>query len=104
MEKFITSFGLPLAYIALALAAIGTIAFPLFFMLKDIKKAKHALLRTGALIVVFLLCYILADGEATENFTAGQMKIINTGLYAVYATALCAVLAIIYLSVSRLFK
>ncbi|GHT21849.1 hypothetical protein FACS189430_02620 [Bacteroidia bacterium] len=108
MNDFITSFGLPLAYIAFVAAAIGSIAFPLYFMLKDLKKAKTALIGVGVLFVVFLLCFLFADGTATTvngtEVTASQMKWINAGLFAVYATALGSILAIIYSSIARFFK
>jgi uncharacterized membrane protein YcgQ (UPF0703/DUF1980 family) len=104
MSDFIVSFGLPLAYIALFLAAVVTILFPLYFMLKDLKKAKTALIGVVSLLVVFLISYLLADGEATKDHTAVQMKLINSGLYTVYLIGLGTVIAVIYSSVASLFK
>ncbi|MDR3095330.1 MAG: hypothetical protein LBU62_11955 [Bacteroidales bacterium] len=108
MEDIITLFGLPLAYIALVLAAIGSIGFPLYFMLKDLKKAKTALIGVGALLAIFLICFLFAGGEAATvgniEISGGQMKWINAGIFAVYITGAGAILAIIYTSVARYFK
>ncbi|MDR1673265.1 MAG: hypothetical protein LBS09_07405 [Bacteroidales bacterium] len=110
MSDFIVSFGLPLAYIAFFIPAIAAIAFPLIFLFQDIKKAKSALIGIGALIVVFVICYVLADstpydaGGAIGIVTSGEMKMINASLLGVYILGAGSILAIAYASVSRYFK
>ncbi|MDR1667443.1 MAG: hypothetical protein LBS03_07120 [Bacteroidales bacterium] len=104
METFITSFIIPVAYLALFLGAVGIIVFAIIQMLKDLKKAQSALIGVGALFVVFLLCYILADGQATKDHTVNQMKLINAGIYSVYLVLAGSVAAVIYAAVIRYFK
>ncbi len=108
MTDFITSFGIYLAYFALALAALAAIIFPLIQMLQDPKNAKTAFLGIGVVIVVFLLCYMLADkeplaiGEASAS--AGQMKLVEASLYVFYIMLAGSILAILYSTISRYFK
>ena len=59
MGSFVINFGLPLAYILIALAFILAIAFPVYFMLTDLKKAKASLIGVGAVVIVYLICYLL---------------------------------------------
>jgi uncharacterized membrane protein YozB (DUF420 family) len=104
METFITSFIIPVAYVALLAGALSIIGFAVLQMLKDLKKAKSALIGVGALFVVFLLCYILADGQETKDNTAHQMKLINAGIYSIYLVLAGSVVAVIYAAVARYFK
>lgn len=104
MSDFIVSFGIPLAYIALGIAALAAIVFPVIYMLQDIKKAKSALLGVGVLAVVFLVSYLLADGQAFRDVPAGQMKTIEASMYCFYILLTAAIVAIIYSTISRYFK
>ncbi|MDR0713777.1 MAG: hypothetical protein LBF89_05915 [Bacteroidales bacterium] len=104
MESFILSFFIPVAYIALFLGALGVIAFAFIQIVLNFKKAKAGLLGFAALAAVFLLCFLIAPGQATEDFTSYQMKIIDTGIYAVYVTLAGAIITILYSIVVRYFK
>ncbi len=108
MTEFISTYGIYLAYFALAVAALAAIVFPLIQMFQDLKNAKTAFIGIGAVAVVFLLCYMMADkvaltiGDATA--TAGQMKWVEASLYLFYVMLAGSILAILYSTVSRYFK
>lgn len=104
MADFIVKFGLPLAYVALGVAGIGAIIFPLIFMFQDLKKAKSAFIGIGAIVVVFVLSYLLADGVATEKATASQMQMVEASLYTFYILLAVSIIAILYATISRYFK
>ncbi|MDR2039047.1 MAG: hypothetical protein LBQ60_14080 [Bacteroidales bacterium] len=104
MSDFIVSFVIPLAYIALGVAALAAIAFPAIYMFQDLKKARTALIGVLAMVVLFLVCYAIADGTANDKATAGEMKMIEASLYTFYVMLLVSIGAIIYASVSRYFK
>jgi uncharacterized membrane protein YozB (DUF420 family) len=104
MGDFIVSFGIPLAYIALTVAALAAIMFPVIYMLQDLKKAKSALIGVGTVAVVFLISYLLADGQDIEKATAGQMKMVEAGMYLFYILLGTSIVAILYFTVSRYFK
>ena len=108
MTDFILNFGIPLAYIALAIAAVAAVAFPAIQMAQDLKKAKIALAGVGILLLVFILSYVMAGSEALttnyETVEGSQMKLIEGSLYMVYILFTVSVIAILYASVSRYFK
>jgi len=108
LEHIAVSYGMPLAYIALGIAALGAIAFPIIQMVKDLKKAITTFVAIGIILVLFLICYALS---ANEPFTVGdisvsaaQMKFIGAGLNMFYTLLVASVLAILYSSVSHYFK
>ena len=108
LEHIAVSYGMPLAYIALGIAALGAIAFPIIQMVKDLKKAITTFVAIGIILVIFFVCYALS---ANEPFTIGdihvaaaQMKFIEAGIYMFYMLLAASVLAILYSSVSRYFK
>ena len=108
MLDFILNFGLPLAYVALGIATLVAIVFPVMQMATDFKKAKSALVGIGILVAIFLLSYVLADNQPLttnyETMEGGQMKLIEAGLYLVYMLFAASLIAIVYASVSRYFK
>jgi len=108
MTEFILNFGMPLAYIALGIAVLSAVAFPVLQMVTDFQKAKMAIAGVGVLFVVFLLSYMLAGNQPlTTNYvtiSGEQMKLVEAGLYMVYIFFVVSVIAIAFSSVSRYFK
>ncbi|MDR1172454.1 MAG: hypothetical protein LBL24_08385 [Bacteroidales bacterium] len=108
MTDFIVSFGIPLAYFALFVAVVAAIIFPCMQMAQDAKGAKSALVGIGALVVVFLLCYVASESKeftiGSNQMTGGEMKLIEAGLYLFYVSLVGSILAILYSTVSRYFK
>ena len=107
METFAISFIMPLAYIGLGVAALSAIAFPLIQMFQDLKKAKTTFIGIGAVVVLFLICYLLAGNQdftvGEKALAGGQMKLVEASLYTFYCLLMIAVLSILYSSVSRYF-
>jgi hypothetical protein len=108
MEDFLISYIIPLAYIALGIAALGAIAFPLIQMFSDLKKAVTTFVAIGIVIVIFLVCYALSANEPftihDKTVSAGQMRFIEAAIYMFYLLLVGSGLAILYSSVSRYFK
>ena len=104
MSDFIVAFGIPLAYIALAIAAIAAIVFPVMFMFQDLKKAKWAFIGIGAMAVIFLICYALSSGEASERISEGQSRIVEASLFTFYIMLFVAIASVLYSTVSSYFK
>jgi hypothetical protein len=108
LEQVSLSYGMPLAYIALAVAVLTAVAFPLIQMVKDLKKARITLMGVGVLVLIFVLCYSLAVSESVTKgeifVSASQMKVVEAGLYMFYCVLLLSILSILYSSVSRYFK
>ena len=108
MTDFILNFGIPLVYVALAIAVLSAVAFPVLQMVTDFQKAKMAIAGVGVLFVVFLLSYMLAGNQPlTTNYvtiSGEQMKLVEAGLYMVYIFFVVSVIAIAFSSVSRYFK
>tara|TARA_R110002096_G_scaffold115365_2_gene249873 strand:- start:79120 stop:79572 length:453 start_codon:yes stop_codon:yes gene_type:complete len=100
-ESYIVLFAT--AAIALILSVLG--------LFKDMKKAKNALIGAGALIGVFIIAYLLADGSdhgiyVVENEAATEetAKQVGTGLIAFYLLAGATVLSILYVEVTKIFN
>lgn len=96
-------------YLLLAVAALAAIVFPIIGMTQNPKGAKSALIGLGAMILVFVLAYVLAGDEivpAYEGFidSPAQSKMVSAGLIAFYILAIGAILATIYSSISRVTK
>ena len=108
MSDFIVAFVIPLAYIALAIAAVGAVVFPLIQMVQDLKKAKSAFIGVGIIVVVFLICYFASDGTefsiGSAHVSGGNMQMIEASLYTFYVLLVGSVVAILYSTVSRYFK
>ena len=108
LEQICVSFGIPLAYIALGIAALGAILFPVIEMFKDLKKAITTFVSIGIIIVIFLVCYFLSANEPFSigvfHVPAGQMRFIEAGINMFYMLLAGSVLAILYSTFSRYFK
>lgn len=108
LEHITITFGIPLAYIALGIAVLGVVVFPLLQMFQDLKKAISTFVAIGILLVVFFACYFLSANEALSigevHVASGQMRFIEAGIFLTYLLLVGALLAILYSSVSRYFK
>jgi hypothetical protein len=108
MEHITLNYGLPLAYIALAIAAFGVIGFSVFQMVMDFKKAKTALIGIGLIVALFFISYSLSDNQAftvkDKTVLAEEMRLVEAGIYSFYILLAVSILAIIYFSISRYFK
>ena len=96
--------------IMLCVSAIALI-LSVFGVFKDPKKAKLALIGAGALVSVFGISYLLADGsdhslyvvEGEESTFETSVKV-GTGLIAFYMLAGATILSIVYVEVTKIFN
>lgn len=108
LEYITTTFGIPLVYFLFVCAAASAIFFPAIQMFQNLKKARTALIGIGIIVILFSICYLLAD---RQEFTIGditvaanQMKFIEASIYLVYILFTGTVLSMIFSSFSRYFK
>ena len=103
------NYGILLTYILLAVAAIAAIAFPIMHLVANPKKAKQVGMGLGALLVVYILAYLLASDEVSEhyskfNITDSQSKQVGTGLIVFYILAAGAVVSALYTEVGKMIN
>ena len=108
LEHITVSYGIPLAYIGLGIAALSVIVFPVIQMFQDLKKAARALIGLGVIAALFAICYLLADRKDFSigdiYVSANQMKFVEASIYMVYILLFSTVLAILITPVSRYFN
>ena len=109
MGNFMANYGIILTYILLAAAAIAAIAFPIMHLVANPKKAKQVGIAVGSLLGVYVLAYLLASDEVTEqyakfNVTDTQSKQVGTGLIVFYILAAGAVISAVYTEVGKMIN
>jgi len=73
----------------------------------DPGKMKGTAIGIGAMILVFVVSYVLASGEVLKSYgdvTESTSRMVGMGLISFYILLVLAVLSIVYASVSRLLK
>ena len=108
LEQITVSYGIPLAYIALGIAAIGIIGFSVLQMVQDLKKAMIALVAIGILVVLFVVCFVLSANEPRSvgdtYVAAGQMRFVEAGIIMFYMQLAISAVAILYFTILRYFN
>ncbi len=99
------------SYIVLFATAAIALILSVFGVFKDPKKAKLALIGAGALVSVFGISYLLADGSdhslyivEGEESTFETSENVGTGLIAFYMLAGATILSIVYVEVTKIFN
>jgi hypothetical protein len=101
--------GLYIAYLLIAVAALTAIIFPLMYVIKHPKEAKDVLIGFGAMVVIFLISYLIASDNVLPkwaNYGVGptEAKFISAGLISFYILIVIAIVTAIYAEVSKIFK
>lgn len=96
-------------YVLFAIGTASAIIFPIISMVKHPKAAKSALIGVLALVLVFVVAYMLAGDEMTDkyyDFLSGPeaSRRVGTGLIAFYILAIGAIGVTIFSGISKLFK
>ncbi len=109
MSETLIDISLYITYALFLVAAAAAVLFPLFYLVKHPKEAKGALAGLGALVVIFVLAYVLSGDEVRTVYAkfgvdAAQSKLIGSTLIALYMLGIGAVAAAVYAEVSRFFK
>lgn len=99
-----------LAYIAFGLSLVFAIVFPVIQIFADPKAAVRSLIGVGILIALWFVAYALSDNSFTPmelekmKTTANISVMVGAGLIYTYFIFAIAIVAIIYASISSLFK
>ena len=108
LESISLSFAIPLAYICLGIAALSAVMFPVIQMFQDLKKAKTALIGVGFMVIVYLVCFLIADkaefSVGEKHVGAAQMRLVEAGIFMFYALLVISALAITSSSLTRFLK
>ncbi len=99
---------LMVAYAVFGIVVLAVVGF----IFANIFSSKQALMSTLKGIVPFLvlllIAYVIADGTPVEKggqiFTAGKVKMVNTGLFLFYFLALAALATMVWSGVKNMFK
>ena len=98
------------AYVLLILTAVITIVAPIIYFILNPKSAIKFLITLGIMIIVGFISYFISGNEFTSlqleemDITADTSHWVGTGLAFTYILAGLTILAIIYSSISRIFK
>ena len=99
-----------LAYIAFGLSLVFAIVFPVIQIFADPKAAIRSLIGVGILVALWFVAYALSDNSFTPmelekmKTTANISVMVGAGLIYTYFIFAIAIVAIIYASISSLFK
>ncbi len=102
--------GIYLTYVLIGICIVGILGFSVANIAKNPGGAKSALIGIGALALVFIITYVMSDGSdattvyADEGITETTSKRVGMGLGTFYVLTAGAILAILYVEVSRLFS
>ena len=96
-----------MSYVLLGIAMVAALAGSVMTAVSDPKKMTGAGIGIGAMIVVFILSFLISSDEVLEAYgdiTATTSQMVGAGLITFYILLILAVLSIIYASVSRMLK
>ncbi|MDT8393052.1 MAG: hypothetical protein RQ761_04370 [Bacteroidales bacterium] len=97
-------------YALLIFTAVITILFPIAFLILNPKNSIKIFIALGLMVIIAIIAYSLSQVGIEElrleklGTTAETAKYVGAGLIFTYILAGLAVLAIIYASISKLFK
>ena len=104
IENILIDIGMYVTYALLAFATITAIAFPIFFILKNPKKAGGSLIGVIIIASIYVVSYIFSSGTETQTISAGVSRHISAALYTTYILVGIALLLAIVTSFVRLRK
>ncbi|MBW8332652.1 MAG: hypothetical protein K0M40_11570 [Prolixibacteraceae bacterium] len=114
MSTWITT-NLYWAYVLLGIATIAALVLEFVNTISDKKATKSALVALGFSVAVIGISYLLANDEMPKFFgankfiedgtiTPSSMRWIGTGLIATYILSAISVIAIVWSSITSIFK
>lgn len=95
--------GLIAGYILVGLCAITAILLPLIQSFSDPKSLGKSAIGVGALVLLFIITYVMADGNA-EGASESTSKIVGAGLLTMYGAIFIALGGILYTEISKFLK
>ncbi len=95
--------GIYAAYLLIILCAASSIIMPLVQSFGDPKSLVKAGLGVAALVVVFVIGYVIADPNA-EGTTASTSKFVGAGIITTYVAFAGAIVGILYTEIAKILK
>lgn len=95
--------GLVLSYVLIAVSTLAAILIPLAQSLGDPQSLVKSGIGLGAVVVVFLVGYVLADSNS-PGATETTSKLVGAGIISMYIFFAIAVVGIVYTEISKLIK
>ena len=96
--------GLFLAYILIGVCALTAVGMPLVRAFGDPQSLKKIGMGVGAIIVVFIIAFIIADGTVYEKASSSTSKRVGAGLITMYILAFLAIGGIVYTEIKKIFE
>jgi len=94
--------GLFLAYILIGVCALAAIGMPLVKAFGDPQSLKKMGMGVGAVLVVFIVAYIIADGTPYEEASAGTSRMVGAGLITMYLLSFLAIGGIVFTEIQKM--
>lgn len=95
--------GLIVSYILTVVGAVAAIVIPLVQAFSDPKALVKSLVGVGAILVVFLVGYVIADPNS-KGVSETTSKLIGAGIITTYIFILIALVGIVYTEISKIVK
>ena len=102
-------FGLWIGYLLTIAGAVGMLVFSIMHIIKNPKNAKFTMIGVGAIIVLFLLSWIISSSDLTPKMmnlesTESSSKMIGAGFIMLYLMVIIGIIAIFYTETRSLFS
>jgi hypothetical protein len=91
------------SYVLILVCAIAAIGIPLVQAAGDPKSLVKSAVGVGTLLVVFLIGYLLADGNA-KGATESTSKLVGAGIISMYVLFFGAIIGIVITEVTKMIK
>ncbi len=96
--------GLFLSYILVGVCALAAVGMPLVKAFGDPQSLKKMGMGVGVVVVVFVISYVIADGTAYKEATAGTAKMVGAGLITMYILAILAIAGIVFTEIQKMLE
>ncbi len=106
MNELILDIGMYVTYALLAIAALTAVLFPIFYFIKDFRKAKGTIIGLAVLLIIVFIAYAFSSNEAYEAQNVGSTisRWISSGIITVFVLIGLAAVAAVYTEVSKIFS
>ena len=96
--------GLFLSYILVGVCALAAIGMPLVKAFGDPQSLKKMGIGVGAVVAVFVISYLVADGAAYKEASSGVSKMVGAGLITMYILTFLAIGGIVFTEIQKIFE
>ncbi|WP_370087369.1 hypothetical protein [Ekhidna sp.] len=93
--------GLFISYILIGVCVLAAVGMPLMKAMGDPDSLKKMGMGVGALVVVFIVSFVLADGTPQGDASATTAKMVGAGLTTFYILAIAAIGGIVYTEIKK---